>query len=58
MRSTIRLLDAFGAGQGSKIFLFKTFPAFASPEQQPTASGYLLTEPWQRAGFPPLYFDH
>jgi hypothetical protein len=33
MRSMIRLPDRLTAGQASKIFLFKTFPAFASPEQ-------------------------
>jgi hypothetical protein len=58
MRSMMRLLELVTAGQGSKIFLFKTFPAFTSPEQPPSASGHMLTEPWQRAGFPALFLDH
>ena len=44
-------------GRGSKILLFKTFPSFTSPERPPPPSGHMLTEPWQRVGFPPLYLD-
>jgi hypothetical protein len=28
-----------------------------SPQPPPPANGHMLTEPWQRVGFPPLYLD-
>lgn len=58
MRSMMQLLDHMTDGQGSKIFLFKTFPTFASTEAAPAPTGHMLTEPWQRLGFPPLFLDH
>ena len=57
MQSMIRVLEKVTAGRGSKIFLFKTFPALTSFEKPPMAGGHMLTEPWQRAGFPPLHLD-
>jgi hypothetical protein len=57
MRSIIGLLEHMTGGQGSKIFLFKTFPAFCSPDPSGAPSGRMLTEEWQRAGFPPLTLD-
>lgn len=38
----------------SKMFLFKTFPAFTSFDPPPKAGGHMLCEPWQRVGHPPL----
>ena len=54
MRSMMELLDRFAGGRGSKLFLFKTLPAFTSSEKPPAPSGHMLTVPWQRVGFPPL----
>jgi hypothetical protein len=57
LASMFELLDRLTAGRGSKILLFKTFPAFTSAEHPPAPSGHMLTEPWQRVGFPPLSLD-
>jgi hypothetical protein len=57
MRSMMGLLDRVTEGQGSKILLFKTFPTFTAAEKPPAPSGHMLTEPWQRVGFPPLCLD-
>jgi hypothetical protein len=57
LRSMTELLDRLTGGRGSKMFLFKTFPSFASAEKPPAPSGHMLTMPWQRAGFPPLSLD-
>jgi hypothetical protein len=57
LRSMVALLDRLTGGRGSKMFLFKTFPSFASPEKPPAANGHMLTEPWHRAGFPPFCLD-
>jgi hypothetical protein len=54
MDSMMELLNRFAAGRGSEMFLFKTLPAFTSPEKPPAPSGHMLTVPWQRVGFPPL----
>lgn len=54
MESMMTLVERLTAGQGSKIFLFKTLPCFAAAEKPPAASGHILTEPWHRAGFSPL----
>jgi hypothetical protein len=56
MRSMMQLVERLTEGRGSKIFLFKAFPSFTSPERAP-ANGHMLTAPWQRAGFPPLLLD-
>lgn len=54
MRSMMRLLEKMTGGRGSKMFLFKTFPAFTSFETPPKATGHMLSEPWHRAGHSPL----
>jgi hypothetical protein len=56
MQSMIRLLEKMTEGQGSKMFLFKFFPADSAIEQMPRSPGHMFTEPWQRAGHPPLSF--
>jgi hypothetical protein len=57
MRSMMELLDRLTAGRGPKILLFKTFPSLTSAEKPPAATGHMLTEAWQRVGFPPLCLD-
>jgi hypothetical protein len=57
MRSMMELLDRLTARQGSKILLFKTFPSFTSAEKPPAPTGHMLSEPWQRVGYPPLSLD-
>lgn len=54
MESMMRCLKRITAGRGSKMFLFKTFPAFTSFEPPPPATGHMLTEPWQRVGYEPF----
>jgi hypothetical protein len=58
MRSMMTLLERITDGKGSKMFLFKTHPHFASYEPPRPAGGHMLTEPWQRVGHEPLSFDH
>ena len=54
MRSMMRLLEKTTDGRGSKMFLFKTFPAFTSFKTPPKAGGHMLSEPWHRVGQFPL----
>ena len=54
MHSMMRLLEKMTGEGGSKMFLFKTFPAFASFETPPRAGGHMLCEPWHRVGHAPL----
>ena len=54
MLSMMRLLEKMTGESGSKMFLFRTFPAFASFETPPKAGGHMLSEPWKRVGHPPL----
>jgi hypothetical protein len=54
MESMMTLLRRMTRGGGSKLFLFKTFPALSSVERPPKAGGHMLTEPWLRPGFEPL----
>lgn len=56
MRSMMELIERLTAGRGSKLFLFKTFPSFTSA-QRAAANGGMLTEPWERVGFPSLSLD-
>lgn len=56
VRSTMEVLNRMTRGVGSKVILFKTFPALTSFEKPPTPSGLLLTEDWQRVGYPPFNF--
>jgi hypothetical protein len=57
MHSMMHLLERMTDGQGSKMFLFKTFPSFTSAEAPPPPNGHMLSEPWQRVGFPPFSLD-
>lgn len=54
MHSMMRLLEKMTDGHGSKMFLFKTFPAFTSFDPPPKAGGHILSEPWHRVGHDPL----
>ena len=54
MLSMTRLLEKMTDGRGSKMFLFKTFPAFTSFDPPPKAGGHMLSEPWHRVGHAPL----
>jgi hypothetical protein len=56
-QSMMELLDRMTGRRGSKIILFKTFPSFTSPERAPADPGHMLTEPWLRVGYPPLFLD-
>jgi hypothetical protein len=55
-QSMMDVLKRITGGEGSKIFLFKTFPAFTSFEKPLPPSGRMLTEDWQRVGYPPFNF--
>ena len=54
MLSMMRLLEKMIGEGGSKMFLFKTFPAFTSFDPPAMAGGHMLSEPWHRVGHPPL----
>jgi hypothetical protein len=56
MRTMMDALMRVTGGKGSKIFLFKTYPAFTSFEPPLPPSGHVLTEPWARAGYPDFEF--
>lgn len=56
LASMMAALDRITGGAGSKIFLFKSFPAFTSFEKPRLPSGHMLTEDWQRVGYPPFNF--
>jgi hypothetical protein len=55
MQSMMRLLEKITDGRGSKMFLFKTFPAFTSFDKPPKPGGHMLTEPWHRVGHSTLF---
>jgi hypothetical protein len=56
MRSMIALLAQLRAGSLARRFLFKHIPSFTSFERPAPATGHILNEPWQRAGFDPFRF--
>lgn len=56
MLSMIDLLERLKPGVLGKRFLFKHIPSFTSFEKPAPASGHILFEPWQRAGFEPFSF--
>jgi hypothetical protein len=56
MRSMIGLLERLRAGPLAKRFLFKHIQSFASFGMSAPASGHMLSDPWQRAGFEPFSF--
>jgi hypothetical protein len=49
----MRCLERITEGQGSKMFLFKTFRESAAPGG---TAGHMLIQPWDRVGFAPLDF--
>jgi len=55
-RSMMDVLRRITGQKGSRIFLFKTFPAFTSFEKPRPPSGHMLTEDWLRVGFPTFNF--
>jgi hypothetical protein len=56
LASMMAALERITEGRGSKVFLFKTFPAYTSFEKPPLPSGDMVTEDWQRVGNPPFNF--
>jgi hypothetical protein len=56
MHSMMELLQRLGPGALSKRFLFKHIPSFTSFEKRAPATGRMLLDPWQRAGFEPFSF--
>jgi hypothetical protein len=54
LASMMKLLERVTEGKGSRMFLFKEYPAFSSFGPPPPANGHVLTEPWQRVSFPPF----
>lgn len=56
MLSMIDLLGRLKPGVYGKRFLFKHIPSFTSFEKPAPATGHILFEPWQRAGFEPFSF--
>ena len=56
LASMMRLLERITSGAGSRHILFKTFPAFTSPGKPPAPSGHMLTDDWQRVGYPDFNF--
>lgn len=55
-QSMMEALKRITGGSGSKVILFKTFPAFTSFEKPRPPSGHMVTEDWQRVGHPPFSF--
>jgi hypothetical protein len=56
MLSMIDLLERLKPGVYGKRFLFKHIPSFTSFEKPAPATGHILFQPWQRAGFEPFSF--
>jgi len=56
--SMMALLDRITHGAGSQIILFRTFSSLTSFETPRPPSGFMLTEDWQRVGYPPFNFLH
>jgi hypothetical protein len=56
MGSMMRCLERITDGQGSKMFLFKTFRESAASGATAAPAGHMLTGPWDRVGFAPLDF--
>jgi len=56
MHSMMELLQRLGPGIHGKRFLFKHIPPFTSFEKPAPATGHMLLDPWQRAGFEPFSF--
>jgi hypothetical protein len=56
MHSMMELLQRLGPGALGKRFLFKHIASFTSFEKPAPATGHMLLDPWQRAGFEPFSF--
>lgn len=56
LASAMTLLERMTKGAGCKFLLFKTLPLFTSFEKPVPASGRMLTDDWQRVGYPPFNF--
>jgi len=54
MQSIMKLLLKLTDGKGSERILFKCVDDFSSFASFPPATGHMLTEPWERAAFPPF----
>lgn len=54
MREMMGILDERTQGRGSPHIAFKYVREFASIDYFPKPTGFMLTEPWQRVGYPPL----
>jgi hypothetical protein len=52
-KSLMRVVDKITEGHGSKLFIFKSIPNFASFESFPPPAGHMVSEPWDRVGHPP-----
>jgi hypothetical protein len=54
--SMMKLLERITAGVGSRHILFKTFPSLMSSGKPLPPSGAMMTEDWQRVGYPSFNF--
>lgn len=54
MREMMNILEERTGGKGSAHIAFKFVREFASIDHFPKPTGFMLTEPWQRVGHPPL----
>lgn len=50
MENILSLLSGLTAGQGSKLFLFKTLSTLGDFRRAPAPTSHILTAPWRRAG--------
>jgi hypothetical protein len=53
-RAMMNVLSDLTDGRGSKVFIFRTLPNFASFENFPPPSDHMIGEDWQRVGHPPF----
>jgi hypothetical protein len=53
-RSMMRLLDRMTDSKGSRHILFGVMPGFTFLERPPPPTSRMLTQPWDRVGYPPL----
>ena len=56
MLSMIDVLERLKPGAYGKRFLFKHVPSFTSFQRPAPATGHILFDPWQRAGYEPFSF--
>lgn len=55
MRSIMQVVERITDGKGSKLFLFRSLPSFATFEHFPPATGHMISEPWLRVGHSPYH---